>query len=338
MHVLSNSRFILLSFFIFNVAFVNPMENDIVGSPSRPFSPAEEWTDETHLFPGYMLAQPEGSTESLPQADQEMLRKLIQAIRIGYAEGVRILLGRQPALACGSVDGWAPLHYAALRGSSSIVRYLLGAGAFVNAGGPDGSTPLHNAVIFGHSDIAQMLLEAGACVHATHKVNGQILTPLYYAVRYRNSELIRLLVRYGARIGLCNAEEIEKLKSAFTDPLERAAVMGDKITIQNLPFLPGSTDALSYAAAQGQVEIVGILLGRGELPYKAYNVIQALMRVRVPLSYQEAERYQIIMKLLEDSLGVRFQPALSVPSPSRVSALPRAYAFMPYINGNEIGT
>jgi ankyrin repeat protein len=59
-------------------------------------------------------------------------------------------------------DGLAPLHNAAMNGSTGVARVLIEAGADPNILDDDGMTPLAMSVIEGHVDTSKLLIEAGA--------------------------------------------------------------------------------------------------------------------------------------------------------------------------------
>lgn len=55
-------------------------------------------------------------------------------------------------------------------------------------------TPLHLAALQGYKEIAALLISRGADVNARDSSN---LSPLYYAIEYRYTELAELLRRHG---------------------------------------------------------------------------------------------------------------------------------------------
>jgi len=60
------------------------------------------------------------------------------------------------------VDGYTPLHWAALKGHEEIVEALIDAGADLNTTNNLGRTPLHWAALKGHEEIVEALREAKA--------------------------------------------------------------------------------------------------------------------------------------------------------------------------------
>jgi len=112
---------------------------------------------------------------------------LIAALSNNSLDEVKYLLahGADPNLA--DHAGWAPLHFAAWFGSSSVVlKELVDHGANVNARNDRGITPLYFASVSGHEAQVKLLLELGADRSIASKVG---YTPLraaqvkgYYAV------------------------------------------------------------------------------------------------------------------------------------------------------------
>ncbi len=63
------------------------------------------------------------------------------------------------------VGGWLgthPLHWAAMRGKTTMVKYLIERGAKVNSKNSDGDTPLTRAIAERHTAVVKELLAAGA--------------------------------------------------------------------------------------------------------------------------------------------------------------------------------
>ncbi|PGG96051.1 hypothetical protein GX51_08012 [Blastomyces parvus] len=136
-------------------------------------------------------------------------RPLIEASRRGHTGVVELLLAEQARRWPGYSSLWQPLFWAAYGGYYDIVKLLLAAGASVDVGqfvvdggntDPfflfEGSTPLAAAAMHGHTLVAELLLETGECdVNTPDKLGW---TPLMWAARSRNDELVYLLLENGA--------------------------------------------------------------------------------------------------------------------------------------------
>lgn len=126
--------------------------------------------------------------------------------------------------------GAEPLHYAARRGPDApetqgeLIRYLVSLGGEPNARDRSGAAPLHLAVRARSADAVRVLLELGADAKLP---NGSGSTPLHLAVQPTGrggagspealagqAEIIRLLLRHGARAGDLNAAGRSALDSA----------------------------------------------------------------------------------------------------------------------------
>ena len=95
--------------------------------------------------------------------------------------------------------GWAPLHYAATKGSVPIVRELLDKSAYIDAESPNGTTPLMMAAMYGTPEVVKILLEAGADPTIQ---NGLGLTALDFAkTMERNKESAALIAAFVAGWG-----------------------------------------------------------------------------------------------------------------------------------------
>lgn len=93
-----------------------------------------------------------------------------------------------------------PVHAVARFGSVEMMQLLLGYGASVDAVGKHGCCPLHQTVMYaGRDDMRRFLLDNGADVNV--KNNGGY-TPLHTAVCRGNVPAVRMLLEYGADVGM----------------------------------------------------------------------------------------------------------------------------------------
>jgi len=116
----------------------------------------------------------------------------------GHAELVMTLLHEDADVDAKNMHGSSPLHTACADGRAEVAMVLLEEGADVNAETSSGRRPLHSACEAGHTEVAMVLLEKGADVNA-HTNTGY--TPLRSHTFYsfpHNTDLVKLLVGYGA--------------------------------------------------------------------------------------------------------------------------------------------
>lgn len=93
------------------------------------------------------------------------------------------------------------LHLACEKGWEQGVRKLLEKGADPSLQTAYGSLPLHYAAAVGHVEITRMLLDDGAAI-AANTLDCRNNTAMYYACRFRNIDLVHLLLEYiGPAIG-----------------------------------------------------------------------------------------------------------------------------------------
>jgi len=122
-----------------------------------------------------------------------------------------------------------PLSEAAAAGSKEIILYLLEKGADVNRIDDMGFAPVHNAVLKKvNSEILTLLLEHGANPDIKDP-NGE--TPLFYAVRNRDPEKVKVLLDHGARLNVTNNKG------------ETPYIIGMQVGFQPISLIAGSDDS-----------------------------------------------------------------------------------------------
>ncbi|KAM3870209.1 ankyrin repeat domain-containing protein 27 [Diretmus argenteus] len=144
-----------------------------------------------------------------------------------------------------SVDGFTPLHVAALHGHTALVALLTRHGANINARNNQSATPLHLASQNSHVQVVRSLLEFNAkvnkkdhygntpLIHAclcgnletattllqsnalVNIVNHQGNTALHEAVRGSHQALVEVLLQGGASLGLRNKRQRTPLDCAY---------------------------------------------------------------------------------------------------------------------------
>ncbi|XP_054403179.1 ankyrin repeat domain-containing protein 23 isoform X7 [Pongo abelii] len=105
-----------------------------------------------------------------------------------------------------------PVFWACRGGHLDILKQLLNQGAQVNARDKIGSTPLHVAVRTRHPDCLEHLIECGAHLNAQDKQEGD--TALHEAVQHGSYKAMKLLLLYGAELGVRNAASVTPVQLA----------------------------------------------------------------------------------------------------------------------------
>jgi len=168
--------------------------------------------------------------------------KFITNILLNNYEKVRKTISRCPSIVHECItDGRNPLHKAIYQKYTDIVKLLLDSGADVNQCESkgmqtlfefnnninivfDGETPLFSAI--SKSDlnysVVQILLEYGANVNQCDYHT----SPLYLAIKGRNTRIANLLLEYGADVNICNYTN--------TSPLQVAVMNGNSQIVQAL--------------------------------------------------------------------------------------------------------
>jgi ankyrin repeat protein len=122
---------------------------------------------------------------------------LIDAVKSGSVESVRVLLKQRVDVNAASPDGTTALHWAAEANANELAQLLIAAGAKANAANRYGVTPLTLAATKGNAVLAEALLKAGANPNVTV---GEGETILMTAARTGNVATIKALVSHGADV------------------------------------------------------------------------------------------------------------------------------------------
>ncbi len=123
---------------------------------------------------------------------------LIEAIQGNHFHIVQFLLDSGADIHC----KWAfqgnttPLHIASKLGHKEIVQLLINYGADPNIS-DDYYYPLAQALNFEHLSVAKILLDAGSDPNVIY---GQDVTPLIWACMFGRTNVVKLLLSYGANI------------------------------------------------------------------------------------------------------------------------------------------
>jgi len=166
------------------------------------------------------------------------------------------------------LDGWAPLDVAANNGHLDAVETLLGCKADPNLVIHTGRqtcqiAPLIQTTRDGHFDIVRTLLINNANPDAATLVTP---TPLTVAARVGNIPIAQLLIAFSASIDkwACNQNPLIASACAGNDAMTQMLVDNGANVCVESPS--GGATALYYAAEQGHVKTLGILLKAGASP------------------------------------------------------------------------
>ncbi len=201
--------------------------------------------------------------------------RLFDAVSSGNRAAAQALIQQGADVNAAQSDGTTALHWAAQRNDAEMIALLLKAGAKANAANRYGVTPLSEACENSDSPIAGMLLKAGADPNfATPE--GQ--TPLMTAAHSGNLAAATALIAAGAKVNTVEGfrgqtalmwaaatshPEIVKLLLAHgADPSVHSAVRADPPPGGGggAPYAHGGMTALSFAARQGDLAAVRILV------------------------------------------------------------------------------
>ena len=138
----------------------------------------------------------EQSTFTVPEREQAT-RSLYQAVVKGDLNQVQLLISKGAYVNANSQNrmSWSPLHTAIQNRRQVVIEPLIAKGADVNAKDNRGQTPLHIAVDTGQKDAVELLIAKGADVNVMSGGNNA----LTLAKRRRNTEIVELLLKHGAK-------------------------------------------------------------------------------------------------------------------------------------------
>ena len=160
----------------------------------------------TVLVGGLVLSLVTASSQAAPGGDHQ----LVEAVRSGDRETVRLLLELDVDVDAPEADGATALAWAAHRNDLESAELLIHAGANVNMANKYGATPLWLACNNGSPAVVGMLLQAGSDPNATLLRAGE--TPLMRCARTGNVETVKLLLGHGAD---ANARETHRGQTAL---------------------------------------------------------------------------------------------------------------------------
>jgi ankyrin repeat protein len=186
------------------------------------------------------------------------------------------LLGAAVLVSVARASGDGPLTKAVRAGDLQALRALVKSGTDVNVRSGDGSTPLLWAAQKSAHEIARVLIAAGAAVDAA---NDYGITPLLHASRIGDATMVELLLQAGADAKRGHPEgETPLLAAARAGSLPAARLLLARGVDVNAAETFQKTTALMWAAAEGHIDVVDLLLEAGADPNRQAHVTSLSQR------------------------------------------------------------
>lgn len=162
-----------------------------------------------------------------------------------------------------SPSGWTPLIYAADRSQVNIIDILLQANANPNIPERDGWTPLMFSAVKGDLESCSLLIRGGADLEHVSKNDW---TPLKAAQRSKNPEAASFMENEIAKSKEIKVDNVglgrDFLQAVKDSDLGTARGMLDRGIDPNT-LSPNGWTAVTYAAANGNVEMMKLLISHG---------------------------------------------------------------------------
>ena len=213
--------------------------------------------------------------------------QLVEAVRNGDPEAVRILLQNDVDVTARSGDGATALHWAVLREDTETAALLIRAGADVSAANDLGVTPLTLACTNRHAALVNMLLVASANPDATTSMGETALmtcarggsadavaalldhgatnvneseasqgqTALMWAAAHRHADVVEVLIEHGA-----DTHARSRVDHLLVPTNAYASGYSSRDTVE---MAMGGFTPLLFAARHGDVDSARLLLGAG---------------------------------------------------------------------------
>lgn len=141
---------------------------------------------------------------SMASYAQEKIKSkdVFDTARSGTVEEMKILSAKNAdTINALNPMGFTPLILACYKGNTDVAAYLIERAKDINYNSSSG-TALAATVVKGNVNLARMLLENKANPNMADAAG---LTPLIYAIQFKNKELIALLLKYKANKSLADA-------------------------------------------------------------------------------------------------------------------------------------
>jgi ankyrin repeat protein len=180
------------------------------------------------------------------------------------------LLGAVVFVAAAGAVGDGPLTKAVKANDVQAVRALVKSGADVNAKSGDGSTPLLWAANNGSVEIARILIASKAVVDTANDFG---VTPLLQASRVGDSAMVDLLLRSAANPAKAHPEgETPLLAASRSGSVPAVRLLLTRGVDVNHAESFQKTTALMWAAAEGHLDVVDVLIEAGADPNRQGHI------------------------------------------------------------------
>ncbi|KAM9502392.1 ankyrin repeat domain-containing protein 27-like isoform 6-T6 [Salvelinus alpinus] len=197
------------------------------------------------------------------------VEKLLRAAADGDIEMVRYLLewlDEEPEEEEAGLPSWTklchPLCQCSHCGSSQKFVCLQASGLGVNSSSVDGFTPLHVAALHGHTALVSLLSRNGANVNAR---NSQSATPLHLASQNSHIQVVTSLLECNAKLNKKDRYgNTPLIHTCLRGHLDTATILLQSNASVNLSNNQGNT-ALHEAVKGGHLALVELLLQAGAL-------------------------------------------------------------------------
>ena len=139
---------------------------------------------------------PKAKTQKQTETTVEKAPQIHRASADGQADSVKQAVTDDPSLVQSKdVDGYTPLHHAAIGGHAEVVEVLIESGAKLDGVGSRGETALFLASSAGNAEVVELLAKNGA---DPNKASADGKTPLPKAAMAGHAEVVEVLLGAGA--------------------------------------------------------------------------------------------------------------------------------------------
>ncbi|XP_071316548.1 ankyrin repeat domain-containing protein 27 [Trachinotus anak] len=278
-------------------------------------------------------AKPEGE-----RVRHREVEKLLRAVADGDVEMVRYLLEwmdeeeedegeiRSEALLC------HPLCQCPNCAPTQKLSVLQAGALGVNSSNVDGFTPLHVAALHGHSALAALLVRHGANVNAR---TNQSATPLHLASQNSHIQVVRFLLECNAKLNKKDHYGNTPLINAcLCGNLETVTTLLQSNALVNMANLQGNT-ALHEAVRGGHQALVELLLRGGASP----GLRNKRQRTPLDCAYELGGKNTEILRALQKASGLSpdAEPIklLSVPKGALAHSFVQRLRLQDHSNGRK---